>query len=108
MAEWGHWLGTRCCCTALLALGGLSPALATEPPPDTLADLSLEELANIQITSVSKRAQRLSDVPAPVFVIPADPIRRSGVTSLPEALRLAPNLEVARVNASAYAISSRG
>lgn len=109
MAEWGDRLGTGCCAT-LLALGGMTSALAQGPeaPPDTLADFSLEELANIEITSVSKRAERLSDAPASVFVITADDIRRSGVTSLPEALRLAPNLEVARINASAYAISSRG
>jgi iron complex outermembrane receptor protein len=73
-----------------------------------LADLSLEELGNIEITSVSKHAERLSDAPASVFVITAEDIRRSGVRSLPEALRLAPNLQVAQVSASAYAISARG
>jgi iron complex outermembrane receptor protein len=73
-----------------------------------LADLSLEELANIEITSVSRRAERLSEAPASVYVITADEMRRSGVTSLPEALRLAPNLLVARIDASQYAISARG
>jgi len=109
MAERGHWLGTGCYAT-LLALGSATSALAQGPeaPPETLADFSLEELANIQITSVSKRAERLSDAPASVFVITADDIRRTGVTSIPEALRLAPNLEVARINSSSYAISSRG
>src|SRR5260221_13176116 len=81
---------------------------AAEPDPRDLADLSLEELGNIQITSVSKRAERLSDAAASVFVITAEDIRRSGVTSLPEALRLAPNLQVAQVSASGYAISARG
>jgi len=75
--------------------------------PD-LAELSLEELANLEITSVSRRAERLADAPASVFVITGDDIRRSGVTSLPEALRLAPNLQVARVDARQYAISARG
>jgi len=74
----------------------------------SLADLSLEELANIDIVSVSRRAERLSDAPASVFVITADDIRRSGATSLPEALRLAPNLQVAQASASGYAITSRG
>ena len=73
-----------------------------------LSTLSLEELSNIEITSVSKRAERLSDAPTSVFVITADDIRRSGVTSLPEALRLAPNLQVARMSANDWAISSRG
>jgi iron complex outermembrane receptor protein len=74
----------------------------------SLADLSLEELSNVEITSVSKHAERLSDAPASVFVITSEDIRRSGATSLPDALRLAPNLQVAQVSASGYAISARG
>ena len=73
-----------------------------------LADLSLEELAQVQITSVSKRPEPLSHATASVFVITGDDIRRSGVMTLPEALRLAPNLEVARVNSQTYSISARG
>lgn len=73
-----------------------------------LADLSIEELANIQVTSVSKRPERLQEAPAAVFVITADDIRRSGADSLPELLRLAPNLHVARINGYAYSISARG
>jgi len=73
-----------------------------------IADLSIEELGNIQITSVSKRAERLSDAPAAIFVITGEDIRRSGATRLSEALRLAANLEVARINSSSYAISARG
>ena len=93
---------------SLVALADLVPsALAQQPKPD-LADLSLEELANFQITSVSRRAERLSDAAASIFAITGDDIRRSGATSLPEALRLAPNLQVARVDAQQYAISARG
>jgi iron complex outermembrane recepter protein len=73
-----------------------------------IADLSIEELGNIQITSVSKHAERLADAAASIFVITGEDIRRSGATRLPEALRLAPNLEVARASASSYAISARG
>jgi len=89
----------------LLALAG--GALA-QPAQRDLADLSLEELVNIRVTSVSGRAERLSDAPASIYVITADDIRRSGATSLPEALRLAPNLQVARIDAGQYAISARG
>ena len=93
---------------ALLALLAASPAIAGESDTGDLADLSLEQLSNVEITSVSRRSERLSDAPASIFVISNDDIRRSGATSLPEALRLAPNLEVARVSASTYAISARG
>ena len=61
-----------------------------------LADLSLEELGNVVVTSVSRRQERLAAAPASVYVISREDIRRSGVTSLPEALRLAPNRRCAR------------
>lgn len=75
---------------------------------DKLANLTFEDLANIKITSVSKKAERLADAPASVTVITNEDIRRSGATSLPEALRLAPNLQVARIDARNYAITARG
>lgn len=81
---------------------------AAEDSPSGLADFSLEDLGNIQITSVSGTLESLSGAPASVFVLSREDIRRAGVTSLPEALRLAPNLQVARVSASEYAISARG
>jgi iron complex outermembrane receptor protein len=90
-----------------LAASGL-PASAQTLRSAALADLSLEELANLPITSVSRRAEPLSDAAASVFVITGEAIRRSGATSLPEALRLAPNLQVAQAGASSYAISARG
>lgn len=78
------------------------------PGPDNLANMSLEELANIEVTSVSKRSERLSGASASVFVIRANDIRRAGATTLPEALRLAPNLQVAHTDARNYAITARG
>lgn len=72
------------------------------------ADLSIEELANIDVTSVSRRPERLQEAPASVFVITAEDIRRAGSRSLPEALRLAPNLQVARGSNANYFISARG
>ncbi len=73
-----------------------------------LANLDIEELMGIQISSVSRREESLFQATASVFVITSDDIRRSGASSLPEILRLAPNLQVARVNAYEYAITSRG
>lgn len=75
---------------------------------DKLQNLSLEELMNIQVTSVSKRPEKLTEVASAIQVITAEDIRRAGVTTLPEALRLAQNLQVAKVNASQWAISARG
>jgi iron complex outermembrane recepter protein len=74
----------------------------------SLADLSLEQLGNVEVTSVSGRAESLMDAAASIYVITRDDIRRSAATSLPEALRLAPNLQVASLNAAQYAISARG
>jgi iron complex outermembrane receptor protein len=96
----------RLTCAALAACA--ASAQAQPASRAGLADLSLEELANLKVTSVSRRAEPLSAAPASIFVITSDDIRRSGATSLPEALRLAPSLHVARVDARQYAISARG
>lgn len=88
----------------LLAL----PAYAEYADVREMADLSIEELANIQITSVSKKPEPLGSAAASVFVITADDIRRSGANTIPEALRLAPNLQVAQSSAASYAITARG
>jgi iron complex outermembrane receptor protein len=89
-----------------LALLALWSGSALAQP--TMADLSIEELANINITSVSRKPEPLADAAASVYVITADDIRRAGVDSIPEALRLAPNLQVAQSSSNAYAISARG
>jgi iron complex outermembrane receptor protein len=97
---------------AWLLLGAAAPTLAAQMvAASSIADLSrlsIEELADIEISSVSKKAEPLADAAAAIYVITNDDIRRSGATSLPEALRLAPNLQVARVDASRYAITARG
>jgi iron complex outermembrane receptor protein len=89
--------------TSALALG-----LAAAAQEHALADLSIEELAEVRVTSVSRQPERLADAPASIFVVTAEDIRRTGVTTLTEALRLAPNLQVARTDPVQYAISSRG
>jgi iron complex outermembrane receptor protein len=85
-----------------------SCALAMPAPTIALADMSLEELSGLQVTSASKRAEPLSDAATALFVITADDIRRSGATNLPEALRLAPNLNLAQINNNGYSVSARG
>jgi iron complex outermembrane receptor protein len=73
-----------------------------------LRGLSIEQLGDVEVTSVSRSAEALSDAPAAVYVISHDDIIRSGATTIPELLRLAPNLEVARIGGTSYAISARG
>ena len=94
---------------AALLLAGASPTdgFAQTTAPD-LARASIEDLLNIEITSASRKEQRLSDAPAAVYVITQDDIRRSGMTTVPDLLRLAPGIEVARVNSSEWAVSIRG
>jgi iron complex outermembrane recepter protein len=75
--------------------------------PDVTA-ITLEDLMDLQVTSVSKRAQKLADAAAAIFVITQDDIRRSGASSIPEALRFVPGLEVARIDENKWAIGSRG
>jgi len=73
-----------------------------------LGSLSIEQLGEIQVTSVSKSAEPLNDAPASIYVITHEQIMQSGLTQIPEILRLAPNLEVTRINAFSWAISARG
>ncbi|HEX6363235.1 MAG TPA: TonB-dependent receptor, partial [Albitalea sp.] len=73
-----------------------------------IADLSLEQLTAITVTSAARREQRQVEAAASIYVITAADIRRSGATSLPEVLRLAPNLQVMRADTSQYVISARG
>ena len=73
-----------------------------------LTELSLEELMNIKITSVSKKPERLADAAAAIFVITQEDIRRSGATSIPEALRMVPGINVARIDSNKWAVTSRG
>lgn len=78
------------------------------PSAEALKKLSFEQLLNVQVMSVSKRPERLLEAPAAIQVITAEDIRRSGATSLPEALRLASNLQVAQIDSRQWAISARG
>ncbi len=83
----------------------LSPAIAQTTSDD---DFSLEELTNTEISSVSRRNENLSTVPAAAFVISADDIRRSGALALPDVLRMVPGIQVGQVDSGRYAVTARG
>jgi iron complex outermembrane receptor protein len=93
----------------LVLVGGA--ACAASPADQSTSDLkqlSLEDLMNVEVTSVSKQPEKLLQAASAIQVITNDEIRRSGATSIPEALRLADNLEVAQENSHDWAISARG
>lgn len=73
-----------------------------------LTELSIEELMDVQVTSVSKKRQALSESAAAIFVITADDIKHSGVTSIPDALRMVPGMNVSRIDSNKWAVSCRG
>ncbi|MDX8409278.1 MAG: TonB-dependent receptor [Mariprofundales bacterium] len=75
---------------------------------DTLMQMDMQQLMNVTVTSAIKRPQRYYDTASAIFVIRENDIRRAGARSIPEALRLAPGVEVQKINANQYAISIRG
>jgi iron complex outermembrane receptor protein len=103
----------RPCCLAFLgallcASGGFAQGTGGIGTPAQLKKLSLEELMNVEVTSVSRKEERAAEAAAAVHVITEEDVRRSGARSIPEALRLAPNLQVAQVSSDRWAISARG
>ena len=93
------------CCLALALAGEISVSGAE---PDQLGDLSVEQLLDLKVTSVARREETVSRSPAAIYVITQEEIRRSGARSIFEALRLAPGLNVAQVDAHTSAVSARG
>lgn len=75
---------------------------------EELFDLSLSELMNIEVTSVSKKEEKLFNTAAATYVITQEDIRRSGAANIPEALRMVPGLQVSQLNSNSWAITSRG
>jgi len=94
-----------CASAGALLLLSTSSLAATE---SDLTDLEIEDLMELEVTSVSKRSQKVSEVSAAVFVITEEDIRRSGALSVPEILRMAPGLHVAQVDATHWAVTARG
>ena len=98
------WAAAMCLGFALPA----ARAAASGSPTGDPGDLSLEELLQVDVQTASRKSQRLQDVAAAVFVITRDDIERSGATSIPEALRLAPGVQVARMANNRWAVTARG
>ena len=90
-----------------LSLLPVSPALAADSQRD-LTTMSLEELAQTKVTTVSKTEEPRFQTPAAVHVVTADDIQRSGATSIPEALRMVPGVHVARINSNQWGVGIRG
>jgi iron complex outermembrane recepter protein len=101
------WMPGRCHLTLLLAMLIAIPAWPQQKAAD-LTGRSIEDLMNIEVTSVSKKEERLARTAAAIFVITAEDIRHSGANSIPALLRMVPGLDVAEINGSTWAISSRG
>ncbi len=114
------------CALAFLSLAAPGPSLANEQAqpaqvaaaiqvagarglvPSRYLELNLQELMDIEITTAAKKARKLSDSSAAAYVLTEDDIRRSGATSIMDALRLVPGVEVAAINRHTYAITIRG
>ena len=90
----------------ILASGAL-PASPQQTSVD-LTNQSIEDLMNIQVTSVSRTEETLSRTAAAVFVISPEDIRRSGATNIPDLLRMVPGMDVSQINGNTWAISARG
>jgi iron complex outermembrane receptor protein len=91
-----------------LSVVAIPAGAQVKPRPGDLADATLEDLMKIEITSAARKVQRAEEVPAAVFVITHDAIRRSGLRTLPELFRLAPGVQVAQLTSSSWAVSIRG
>jgi iron complex outermembrane recepter protein len=91
-----------------LVLNGFAETAQPEQSGNPLKQLSLEELGSVKVTTASKEPEEVWKTPEAIYVITHDDIQRSGVTSIPEALRLAPGVEVARIDSNQWSIGIRG
>lgn len=101
-------LGLACPLTPSLAAGQADAPIATRTSTAELKKLTLDELLDVAVTSISRRPEPLSKTASAIQVVTAEDIRRAGVTRLPEALRLASNLHVAQIDSTNWAVSARG
>ncbi len=95
-------------CLFLLLLSSFGRPCCAEDTSGNLRKLSLEQLGNLEVTTVSKEPVKLFQAPAAIFVLTQEDIRRSGATSIPEALRLVPGVNVARLDSNKWSLGIRG
>jgi len=95
-----HW--------GLLAVALFALPAWTQPKPEDLGQRSIEDLMNLEVTSVSKKGQKMSQAAAAIYVITPEDIKRSGATTIPDLLRMVPGMEVGQINSNTWAISARG
>ena len=96
-------LPAPCAAQASAAVNSAQPGVSRD-----LSSASLEDLMNLQVTSVSKKAEKISQVAAAIFVITQEDIRRSGATNILDLLRMVPGMDVSQINANDWAVSARG
>jgi iron complex outermembrane receptor protein len=93
---------------SIFLLGPMLPARGQQQAPVDYTAMPMEDLMDIEVTSVSKKEQKLTQTAAAVYVVTEEDIRRSGATSIPEVLRMVPGLEVARISGNKWAVTARG
>jgi iron complex outermembrane recepter protein len=103
------WSPGLSCLPALMFLQfHAAPCAASPSPAEALKSLSVEDLMNVEVTSVSRTEETLRTAAAALSIVSSEAIRRSGATSIPEALRSVPGLYVGRQNSNVWAVSARG
>src|ERR1700686_826390 len=109
-----EWSFTRQAACWALAFSLLLAGIPAKAAPDAqqqsnpLKTLTLEQLGDVQVTSVSKQPQQVYKTAAAIYVITQEDIKRSGATTIPAALRLAPGVEVARIDSNKWSVGIRG
>jgi iron complex outermembrane receptor protein len=103
-----NWLTRPLKCLAVAFLLCSSPGARSQSVQKDLGEMNLEDLLNIEVTSVSKKEQRLSQTAAAIYVITAEDIRRSGAINVPDLLRIVPGVHVAQLDANIWVVTIRG
>ena len=98
----------RACLLATIAALLTAAPVRAQTPPAALEGATIEELMGIEVTSAGRKQQRAEDVAEAIYVITREQIRQSGLRTLPEILRLAPGVQVARAGSNKWAVSVRG
>lgn len=108
MLRFGTWTRGLQLILLCTASGPAVLGQTSDTPQKDLTSTSIEDLMNLEVTSASKKEQKLSQVAAAIFVITQENIRSSGALNIPDLLRMVSGLDVAQINANTWAISARG